>query len=165
MAQVNFYCPTPSSWWVVRLWGRLLRPRFTHCNFENGWGTVVDLGRDYPRGTDVAEAYHLRPVNGGVMMMAENADAMDKIAEKYSRKRSTHWRSVAYLLGWRRGKGQIRNCATITSDWIRASIPHFPRCYTPDELWEACSARSTYPSRWLGRMDAHDDRATDQDQL
>lgn len=152
MAQVNLYSPTPTSWWLVRVWARLLKPKFTHCNFENGWGTVVDLGRDMPRGTHVKEAYILRPVNGAIMMVAEKADAMDKISIKYSKKRTTTWRNFLYLVTGLR-LGEIRNCATITSDWLTASDPSFPRCYTPDQLWKACHERThTNSSRWLRRM-------------
>lgn len=153
MAQVNFYGPTADSWWAVRLWSKALRPRFTHTNFENGWGTVVDLGRDMPRGTDVSEAYKIRPVNGGVILLYENPVAMDRISEKYSQKKTTTWRSLLYLLTGIK-IGEIRNCATITADWIRVSHPHFPECYTPDELWEACCER-TNPNNptWLRRMD------------
>lgn len=156
MAQVNFYQPTKDSWWAVRLWSRFLGPRFTHCNFENGWGTVVDLGRDRPRGTDVSEAYRIRPVNGGIILLFEDPRSMDRISEKYSKKRTTTWRSLLYLLtGWK--IGEIRNCATICSDWIRVSHINFPRCYTPDQLWEACSARTNpHNPTWLRRMAQED---------
>jgi len=153
MAQLNFYTPTKNSWWAVRLWALALRPRFTHTNFENGWGTVVDLGKDLPRGTDVAEAYVIRPVNGGIVLCYENPVAMDRISTKYNGKRTTKWRSLLYLLtGWK--VGEIRNCATISSDWLRVSHPHFPECYTPDELWEACNERTNpRDPRWLRRLD------------
>ena len=162
MAQVNFYGPTADSWWAVRLWSRLLKPRFTHTNFENGWGTVVDLGRDVPRGTDVAEAYKIRPVNGAVVLLSEDPHAMDSISGKYSRRRATTWRSLLYLLTGIK-IGEIRNCATLTADWIRASDPTFPECFTPDQIWEACNARTNPRNpRWLRRMDqrpagSHDD--------
>lgn len=156
MAQVNFYCPTKDSWWAVRVWNWLRPPRFTHCNFENGWGTVVDLGRDLPRGTSVKEAYRLRPVNGAVVLISESPNAMDRLADKYSKRPATKWRSLLYLMTGVR-IGAIRNCATITSDWIQASDPTFPTCYTPDELWEACRERThTKNPRWLLRMDARE---------
>ena len=152
MAQVNFYGPTPTSWWAVRIWSKLGNPQFTHCNFENAWGTVVDLGRDVPRGTDVSEAYDIRPVNGGIILCYEDPKAMAQISPKYNQKRTTTWRSLLYLLtGWK--VGEIRNCATITADWIRVSNPSFPVCYTPDQIWKACRARTNPrdPS-WLSRM-------------
>ena len=137
----------------VRIWSKLGKPQFTHCNFENGWGTVVDLGRDVPRGTDVSEAYKIRPVNGGVILLYENPVAMDRISTKYNQKRTTTWRSLLYLLtGWK--VGEIRNCATIVSDWIRVSNPTFPECYTPDQVWEACRERTNpRDPNWLRRLD------------
>lgn len=139
MAQVNFYTPTATTWWPVRVWAKLMSPVFTHCNFETGSGDVVDLGRDVPRATHVRDAYRIRPVNGAITLVYEDPWALRLLAAKYQGKRATHLRSALYVLTGIR-IGELRNCATLCADWLRMSYPGFPRCYTPDELRAAILA-------------------------
>ena len=127
---IYFYRPNPKTPAWVRLWDRLFKPRFTHCNIQIG-KYVIDLGRDAPTVTEQQEALTLRTPTK--MFFLPDEVSLASVADM-SDIRATELKTTLYVLGWKRPR--IYNCASFVSLILQTAWPTFEVCYTPDELDE-----------------------------
>ena len=137
---IYFYRPNSKTPLWVKLWYRLFKPRFTHCNIQLG-EYVYDLGQDAPTITKRREALELRTPSMGHRLPDEvEAGSIWDLSSL----RATPIRSALHVLG--RTRPRTHNCASFISLILQSAWPTFPLCYTPDELEQRLARFKPHPS-------------------